>query len=794
MTRRCLRHRVLALGMALGVVAIPGVARAQSALEQLEGVIASLPTGLFELADLDVTSQVGGTTTATAVTTLLGARTDVLFSVSGATGARGYTIGLRPDDWSLAKALPNLSLPALEGLTLSNVGLVITGDSVSRSSEEMSAGEYGFYADLLKADAFTLELRPGINLFASIPADSLPADHPLVGIMNALGIEKGVVRIQGTLGRSLAMLGQPGAGGMDAIRDIYLRAELPPMRPPGSPEWFRSGQLALEITGDPSVRLVGEMAVRVQEDDLAFFLSAMLARQGVSLAGGLKAEQGWEQPFGIQWLTLYKVVLKIGLTTAGSVQLGFGGDLKIGEKDMSVAVAVAVSPAGVPTNFIFEGESESGFGISDLATLQSRMAAARAEAGGPSASAAIPIDALPAVEFRDVALKFAPKDEPDLGVTRGMAIKGRMLLGDGAEESLTEMASVDVNVGEDGFWVRGKLAAYSIGPLTWQDALLDLTATRELQRLRLSGDVLLLGARQKVDLDMSRTELRFHSLTELFGLFTAQMDATAAFNLRQPKFRVHAVAESDLGDALQPIIRGGATAFANATGTVISGADQAIAGIRTALARADATVDELQAALEAQRNRARANLEAAERDAAPLARDVAAARVARDRARNLWADTPLRQASLKASRRNDWLRAVARYNALAARAAGQAVVVSAARRILDALPPPDRSVVVLGARAAADAIRRQLETAERNLETLRQTHQAFVAALAQGGTLIAISRAEVTTDLEALRGGQALSWRITGTFVNEPFDISASVDFSQPAAAAGALLSRLIHG
>ena len=122
------------------------------------------------------------------------------------------------------------------------------------------------------------------------------------------------------------------------------------------------------------------------------------------------------------------------------------------------------------------------------------------------------------------------------------------------------------------------------------------------------------------------------------------------------------------------------------------------------------------------------------------------------------------------------------------------MVVNAARRVLDALPPPDRSVAVLGARAAADAIRDQLTTAERNLEGLRQRHQAFVAALAQGGTLLAITRAEVTADLEALRGGQALSWRITGTFVNDPFDLNASVDFSQPAAAAGALLSQLIHG
>jgi hypothetical protein len=764
---------------------------AQSGAEELQRLIATLPRDLFNLTDLDLTTTGDGRTTATAVMTLLGSRTDALFSFRLGSGSRAYVVGLRPDDWSFAKALPDLSLPALEGITLSNVGLVIADDSVSRTSEEMSGGEYEFFADLLKAEDFTLKLRPGINLFASLPVDKLPADHPLLGIMNALGIEKGVVRIQGTLGRSLTMLAEPGKGGADALKDLYLRAELPEMRPAGSPEWFRKGQLALEITGDPAMRLAGEMTVRIQQDELAFFLAAALAKAGVSLAGGLKAEQGWDRPFGINWLTLYKVVLKIGVTAVGSVQLGFGADLKIGEKDMGVAVAVAISPAGVPTNFIFEGKSQTGFGISDLAALQAKMASAR-EAAGASAPV-VPIDALPALEFRDIELKFAPKDEPDLGVARGMAIKGRMLAPSGSGNELKDLASVDVNVGEDGFWVKGSLSAFQIGPLTWQDALLDLTATRELQRLRLSGDVNLLGARQKVDLDMSRTQLRFNTVTEMFGYFHAKVDATAAFNLQQPKFQVHALAESDLADALQPIIRDGATSFAAVAGTVIRQTDEALDVIRGSLSKADATVAELVATLEAQRAKARANLDAAQSRANQLAREVGAARAARDRARQLWEDTPLLEVALRAGRRNDWLEAVARYTARAAAQASHAVVVSAARRVLDFLPPPDQSVAVLAARAAADAIRNQLATAERNLSRLKEQHEAFVTAINQGGTLLALNIAEVRVDLEAMKSGQALSWRLAGTFVNTPFDIRATVDFSEPAAAGGELLAQLIH-
>ena len=423
------------------------------------------------------------------------------------------------------------------------------------------------------------------------------------------------------------------------------------------------------------------------------------------------------------------------------------------------------------------------------------MAAAGDSTNGPSGSspgAAIPLDALPPVEFRNVGLKFAPKDEPDLGVVRGMAVKGRMLLASG-DGSLKDIASVDVNVGADGMWVKGTLAAFQVGPLTWQDAMIDLTATREQQRLRIAGDVELLGSRQKVDLDVSKTQLRFNTVTRLYGLFSAQVDATAAFDLRQPKFLVHAVAESELSGLLQPMVRHGATVFANASGEVIKGADVAIAGLRVALSRADATAEDLRNALERQRANARATLDRAQAQATVLSRQTAAARARRDAAYDLWENTPVRQPSLRADRRNAWLAAVAAYNVAAGRSAAQAAVVTAARRVLDALPPVDQSVAVMAAAAAARAVRTQLETADRNLEALKEQHEALVAALAQGGTLFSLTRGEVTADLEAMKKGQAVEWRLAGVFVNTPFDMTVALDFSEPAAAAGALLSQLMH-
>jgi len=255
----------------------------------------------------------------------------------------------------------------------------------------------------------------------------------------------------------------------------------------------------------------------------------------------------------------------------------------------------------------------------------------------------------------------------------------------------------------------------------------------------------------------------------------------------------HAVAESELAGLLQPMLRQGVTVFVNASGEVIRVADVAISGLTVALSKADATVEDLRNALERQRANTRRVLDQEQAQSTVLAREANQARARRDAAFELWDNTPIRELSLRGERRNKWLAAVAAYNVAAARSAAQSAVVTAARRVYDALPPVDQSIAVMAANAAARALRNQLETAQRNLESQKERHAVLVAALAQGGTLFSLTRGEVTADLEAMKTGQALEWKLTGVFVNEPFEISAALDFSEPAAAAGALLSQLIH-
>jgi len=791
---RALLRRALAVSCL-----VPGLIGAQGPdpIALLQNALSVLPPNFFDLSDVDIITKDDGEITISALTSFMGARTQVMVSIIRGRGVPGYIIGLRPDHWSLTEMFPQIANPALEGLTLSNVALILTDQDRTRSAAEMDPQTVAFYQALFGTESFELTLKPGVNLLAGIETGDLAADHPLRLVTNALGVEQGNIFLQGTLGKSLAMLGNPAAGGLDVIKDLYLRAELPPMRPPGSPDWFTSGQLALELTGAPSVRLVGEMGVKIKSDDLDFFLAAALAKTGVSLAGGLKAERPWVAPFDITWLTLNKVVLKLGVTATGSVALGFAGDMVIGAKDMDVAVSLALSPTipPVPTNFIVQGASESGFGLSDLVELQQRMAAARSASNdGPATGAPhIDLEALPNVYFRDVALKFAPKPDLDLGVERGMAIKGRLLLPTGDNGKLEDFAGVDVNVGEEGIWARGDVDAFQLGPLSMSASKFDLTATPTDQHLTVKGTVELFSTRSAADVSITKSAFHVHTRTRLFNLFGAQLDADGAINLRSPAFRVDAVADNELSSVLSPIVGAAVLRFAATGKTLVAQADAVISGVRSALAVAQATESQLRASLEQQRRIASDAYASRAAAATAAARQVATAKSARDRAHDLWDDTPARQVKLRAQRHASYLQRAAEYTAAAGRYTAAAAGAEAARRILAALPPVDRNALVVSAEAGIAELRSKLEASQALLESIRDSYAAVIDAADKGGTLLSVDRAEAHANLEALLRGQAVRWGLSGTFVNQPYTVEEEISFKDPALAAAQLFTALVN-
>jgi hypothetical protein len=789
-------RQLLALPLAATVVLSTGAAAQDFDLSRLQ-----LPPGFLDLSDLAITTRSDRTVTATAYTTLLNAGTFVLVSSTPATTARrGFIVGLKPDEWSLAKSIPQLAVPPIDGLTLSHVGLVITDQDIRAPSAALHEQDYDFYKQIYQSDAYELVLKPGINLIAAIPVETLEPGHPLLRIMDALGIEKGPVLLQGTLGKSLALIGAPGAGAGNIIKDLYLRAELPPMRPPGSPEWFRSGQLAIELTGDPSMRLAGEMTIRMDNEDLQFFIATTVARTGLSISGGLKAdEDGWQQPFGIPWLVLQAVVLRLGVTATGSVEPGFAAKMIIGEKDIDVAIALAISPAGVPTNFMVKGESEAGVALSDVVKLQQKMAAARAAvaeaAGQPSPGGpVVDLEQLPDVAFKSLGLQFAPKPFPDLGVERGFAIKGRLWLQLSANGELTDFAGVDVNVGEEGFWARGDLGAFQLGPLRWEDAKIDLTATREAQYFMMKGEAELFGMRQAIDVNFTRKGFWFKSETNLFNLFTADLSCESVFDLRKPSFKVDAVVKNDFGEVIGPLFQEGIVRFAETGAQVTASVRAAADAVDQALANAQATADDLRRALEAQRARAQASIDAMRDDIARAQAAVNAALAARNDAWRVFDSTPWRQAALKAQRRAQYAAANVRYLTLSAAYNGVRAILAARQAVLDALPPVDRNILLMAADAAVAAMRQQLSVTRDRLRVLEERFLAIAEAVERGEQLFTVRSAEFHGELSAALGGGVIRWDIVGSFIGRPFEVHRELDFSNLGEAAANLLEGLLRG
>ena len=565
---------------------------------ELPDFLSSLP----RLSELAISFRPGslGSMVMTGKTTYNNSSTEIIIARAESPTKKGFILGLKPQNWSIRNYFPDFSMPGLDNVTLSNVTLVFSNVEGNMPSSELTDEEFKFYSSVYGSNDFTVVLKDGLNLIATIPSEGLTINSPLLPLMNKLGVQQGNVLLQGSLGKK--------------VKDIYLLAVFPSMHPEGSPAWFNSGEIGIELTGQPSVGLAAALSVNIKGEVRNFLVKTKAGREGLLLVGGMIADSGWVSPFGIQGLTLNEVVLLLGLTPAGSVQLGFEGDLVVGEKDMHTAVLVALNAAtGVPTNFMFDGESEAGFGVSDLVKLQEKMAAARS-AGSP----AIPLNNIPPLYIQDAKLKFAPKDSPELGISRGMTVKGLLELKPASGSSTKELASVLFDVGGDGLVARGNIPPFTVGPVKLQDASMDLTLTRSDQHFTLDGKTDLGFMNGDIAMKLTKTSALFHAETKIFNAFQADLDGKGELNLKKPAFLVHATMKNDFSGALARDIR------------------QAVKDIVArrkdeATAAANAVDQELQAAINA-----------------------------REAAQRHWAAMPVLPRNPKVTARNAWERAVAK--------------------------------------------------------------------------------------------------------------------------------------
>ncbi len=501
----------------------------------------------FTFADVVMTLETGARTSFSVggKTTLKGKAADVLFSATylPGGGAPRLLTGIRMQDWSLADALDEVKGTFVEDFRMESVALVLSKGDGTTSSSEMAPKEREFYGKIYGTGDFAFGYRSGLSLIGVVPMAGNPLSHGL----DALGMSTDAVFLSGTVPGSILGLG----GGSGGLGGLSLIAALPPVSPPGAPEWFVAGQLGLEITAQPSVGFIGEITVRIDDDVLTFSVGAAIQRVRASvefaLTGALKSQEPWAEPFGIEWLVFNNAAVKVAVNVAGSITLGFAGDMVIGDKDVDVSVAVTVSPSGVPTNFIFDGASNEGVSMADLVALQQRMAR-----GSDPNALSIPLNAMPEMAVRSLHLKFAPRGDPDLGVTAGFAIKGDLWIpSEAGGPPDRDFVGVDLSVDISGIQAAGHLGAFVLGPITWDDAQVDLTLNLPVQRLVVRGDTIVGSFFEgDVNLEMTRNHLDFTTSTEIYGQFQALLNASASFSLNAPEFTVLAALGTDFNEAI----------------------------------------------------------------------------------------------------------------------------------------------------------------------------------------------------------------------------------------------------
>ena len=544
-----------------------------------------LPDGVdlgdaFSLRDVVVsfTTSPDGTSFSMAATTeLFGQTADAMFAIVPArAGGHATVVAIQPRDVRLADLLPIVDGNAIVGdLRLPETAIVLTSGDVDTAAADLGPAAQSFFSAAYGSPSFDLDLPSGLSLVGNLPSG---VAEPVDDLKELLGMDRDAPLV---LAGTIPLSAVGGSGGSSAFQ---LDALLPEMEVDG--DWFVSAQLGFRISADGgavSVGVVGDLTLDIQGDIQSFEIEASVGTGPTGVAVELvgKLDGPWETPFDVEWLTLNEVVLKLGFSPQG-VSLGFLADIQIGSKDIRGAIGITISPAGVPSNFLFEAESQAGISLGDLADLYAAMTG---EERPPIESV------LPAVEIRNLALRFAPQGDPDLGVEQGFRIAGELWMASSVGGPLELIVGVDLEVGDDGIRAAGFLGSWDLGPLAFTDTsvLLEVSATQ--QRLVFSGGVTIAGDGIDVTLDVSRTELSFRTNVVVNG-GRAGLIVSAGYGLDNPSFSVTAVMDEQFIQNLD-------SSFEGLLGSKISDINSQIDNARTALDAAEVALDAAEVALDA---------------------------------------------------------------------------------------------------------------------------------------------------------------------------------------------------
>ena len=368
----------------------------------------------------NVTATVGGATFAS----------DVLLRVEAGAGQPHLLLALRPDATAPTVTLSQLlGSPLPSDVILPEFTLTLATGDVFIPAVELDAATARYLGD-----GEALDVASGVVIGA---AAELPPE--LQTAVNQVGLStdgplmlEGRIPVFGAVETSVAVTFPTIVGGPD--------------------QPFQSGNMELQIKASPSgfeFRIAGEASVAVPRtedadcaepwagacsDVLDFTLEAIL---GVSADGGISfellgdltadangADPGWQEPFGVNGLTVHQLALKVGVEVSqgtGKVTIGMLGRIQINDIDLTASFKLGVTPNPPwiePLGFTFA--SERGFGFHDITTLVELVT----QTDLPPA-----LDIPPTLRLEDVFVSFGKVNDSDLCLRQGFFLTGELHLG-----------------------------------------------------------------------------------------------------------------------------------------------------------------------------------------------------------------------------------------------------------------------------------------------------------------------------------------------------------------------------
>ncbi len=748
----------------------------------------SPPAKLLDLKKPTITVVVGTETafSVSAGTTLFGQSADLMFFSRKERGQEAqFMLGLQPQELSLSAMLPDLKSPVLEAFKLPKGALVISKSERKVESKDLTPDTRAFYGGIYGTDDFNLDIAPGLSIVAPLPLGDLDANNPLKKALGLLSPDAapGKLVLEGTLPGAIL-----GLGGSSGLSGLSLRANLPAISPDA--DWLVEAQLAIAITGRPSVGFAGHLTVKVDEDELTFLTEINIAAVpsgGVELGlmGALEAEEPWVAPLGIKWITFNEVRLKTAINPV-SVKLGFLARFKIGEKDIEVIAMLPINYyTGVPTGLGIKGASEEGVALADIADMQNAMA----RAAGRS-QPRLPIEELPNVAVKDLDFRFSTLEDPDLDLRIGTTVSGQLWVEMDPDE-LTNFAGIYFDVGLDGILGQAHLGTLTLGPVQWKDALLDIAVTLPDRHMIIEGGLDLGFAAGRGKMNMAKRKMSLDADLQVLGKFKCAVKADGALSLGASNLLMHGELQNDFNGAI-------ANEVLNAFKNIGSdGGGAVMAAAQSSVDAAQRLYDEREQALKLARAliaRGREKV-AAERDETKREMNAAKAAMnqaksAKDAAYRSWKNTPRREVKLRAARWKAHAKKNALYSARKAAYAGKKASYAAKVAAYRALKPVDEYKQIVALRQAADIAKKRIDERRRDLERMKDDLKAVAASILPNS--ITIQSAAFTAMLARASQGGGVDMKMVVAVDGKQYPLGLSWKFGNTKENAAAIVAQLI--